>query len=239
MSRKNHLTIATTASDSGESIDISGDTLHRHQQQHQQECMGEEISLFTTDEIISNNADSHRRGVRGDCRGVEISTAEENNEAVVSIGEEEDDITIISLDRPRNTVTHHLFLRPPAAAATDGSRNGIGGQARWILATRDATSIAHATNTSVEDEEHQLNRVLRDLERIQSYNCCHFMIWCLVPTVLLIFVLVCVYQDTKNDPICASSPGLTCTITERSYYQLFLARCKCDSVTIAESYVER
>ena len=80
--------------------------------------MEEGISFFTTDEIISNNTDSHSRGVRGD-RGVEsgTSTAEENTEAVVTIGEEEDDITIISLDHRRNTVTHHLFLCPPATAA--------------------------------------------------------------------------------------------------------------------------
>jgi hypothetical protein len=234
MSRQNHLTIST-ASDSGESIAISGDTSHRHPQQHQQEYMGEGVSLFP-DEIISNYSESHPRGVIA-CRGVESTAAEENTEAVAPTVEEEDDVTIISLDRPRNMTTHHLFLRPPATAATNG-RNGIG-QSRWILATRDATSIAHAANVSVEDEEHQLNRVLRDLERIQSYNCCHFMIWCLVPTVLLIFVFVIVYQDTKNNPACSSSPGLTCTVTDRSYYQMFLARCKCDSVTIAESHVER
>lgn len=197
------------------------------------------LTVTTAIESFENelNSDSNNHRGLGDCRGVETTTAGDDTEAAPT-QEEDDDITIISLERPRHMTAHHLFLRTPAAAATDG-RNGTRQAATWILASRDTTNIAHAGPTSVEDEEHQLNRVLRDLERIQSYNCCHFMIWCLVPTVLLIFVLVCVYQDSKNNPSCTSSPGLTCTVTDRSYYQMFLARCKCDSVTIAELYVER
>jgi hypothetical protein len=228
------LTITTTSSN----IEFSDVISHQHHQQLEEEEVEEEFVLFphTTSTTIDNNNSSILEGCDDvETLAVAVSEAGPTARLEEEEVEEDDDVTIIPLDRPNPTTAHHVLLQTPTNS--DNYGRTATGQAAWILATRDTGGTA-----ALEDDEVRLNRILRDLERVQSYNCCHFMIWCLVPTVLLIFVLVCVYQDTKNNPPCSSTSSLTgagtltCTLEDRSYYQMFLARCKCEAATISEAY---
>ena len=140
--------------------------------------------------------------------------------------EDDDDITVVSpLDDRRSSLhrslhgTSRLLFGPTNTTPTNASSH------RWVMSSPPLDEANEISNRQ--------NELLRDLEQLQSYNCCHFATWCLIPTILMIFVLICVFHG-PNNMYCLENPapGVTCIQQGRLFSQAFIARCTCSSIDI-------
>ena len=120
--------------------------------------------------------------------------------------EDDDDVTVIVLD--------------PALAAS-GTYPQIDWQRQSVLPP--------------ELEARRRTILLREIRRLQRSSFIHFVILCMIPTILLLAVLVTVFSDADSDAcvVSAADSGFTCTLEARSFLNAFTTRCICESVATA------
>ncbi|KAI2513421.1 hypothetical protein MHU86_895 [Fragilaria crotonensis] len=77
-------------------------------------------------------------------------------------------------------------------------------------------------------EERRRNVLLRELQRVQRASFIHFVLLCMIPTVLLFIVFVTVLGDNEN----CTSTATTCREDERTFLNAFTTRCICDAIDV-------
>lgn len=124
--------------------------------------------------------------------GVDLEAVERRNNSgdeEDDVDDDDDDITIIMLDQ--NTLNENRN-RPEDAFA-------------WI------------DSTSPEMEERRRNVLVRELRRVQRASFIHFVLLCLIPTVLLIIVIATVVGDEED----CESEATFCELEPRSFMNAF------------------
>ena len=82
-----------------------------------------------------------------------------------------------------------------------------------------------------EDAAHEArrrNNLLRELQRVQRANFLHFLMLCLIPTVLLAVILASVFNENQN---CVQGPT-PCHLQPRTFINAFTSKCICDALTV-------
>jgi hypothetical protein len=77
-------------------------------------------------------------------------------------------------------------------------------------------------------EERRRNVLLRELQRVQRASFIHFVLLCMIPTVLLFIVFVTVLGENEN----CTSTATTCREDERTFLNAFTTRCICDAIDV-------
>jgi hypothetical protein len=89
-------------------------------------------------------------------------------------------------------------------------------------------TIAWIEQTGPEMEERRRNVLLSELRRVQRASFIHFVLLCLIPTVLLIIVVATVVGDEED---CVSEATF-CELEPRTFVNAFTTRCVCDSIAV-------
>ena len=77
-------------------------------------------------------------------------------------------------------------------------------------------------------EEHRRNVLLRELQRVQRASFIHFVLLCMIPTVLLFIVFVTVLGEGES----CTSTTTTCREDDRTFLNAFTTRCVCDAIDV-------
>lgn len=115
--------------------------------------------------------------------------------------EDDDDVTVILLD--------------------DTAQNGDAG----------AVALDWIEQQGPEMEERRRAILLRELQRTQRVSCCHFVLLCSVPVILLIIVLAAVLGQHDE----CTSDVTYCEFEERTFTNAFTTRCVCDPIPISRT----
>lgn len=81
-------------------------------------------------------------------------------------------------------------------------------------------------------EERRRTILLRELQRVQRTSFLHFLILCLIPTVLLFIVIATVVNEDED----CSSDATYCEKEERNFINAFTTRCICDAIVVPRPY---
>ena len=127
--------------------------------------------------------------------------AAETEQSASADNKDDDDVTVIVLDQ--------------AADDSNGHR----------------LTIAWTGETGPQVEERRRAIMLRELERVQRTSFMHFVILCLIPTVLLFIVIATVIGE---DEVCYSEATI-CHKEERSFINAFTTRCICEAIAVPRS----
>jgi hypothetical protein len=90
------------------------------------------------------------------------------------------------------------------------------------------SALGWAEQDSPEMEDRRRNVLLRELQRVQRASFIHFMILCLIPTVLLCVVIVTVLAEDEE----CESEATECEKEARTFINAFTTRCVCDAITV-------
>ena len=82
--------------------------------------------------------------------------------------------------------------------------------------------------TGPEMEERRRNVLLRELRRVQRASFLHFVLLCLIPTVLLAIVIATVFSDENE----CYSEATFCELEPRTFVNAFTTRCVCDPIPV-------
>jgi len=115
--------------------------------------------------------------------------------------EDDDDVTVIVLDHSPNE--------------NEGQR----------------LTIAWTGDAGPQVEERRRAIMLRELQRVQRSSFMHFVILCLIPTVLLFVVIATIVSDDEE---CYSEATL-CYKEPRSFINAFTTRCICEAIAVPRS----
>lgn len=129
------------------------------------------------------------------------TTPEGNEEAPEAVDKDDDDVTVIVLDH------------------TPEDANG---QRLMISWTGEA---------GPQVEERRRAIMLRELQRVQRTSFLHFMILCLIPTVLLFIVIATVISEDEE----CFSDATVCHKEARSFINAFTTRCVCEAIAVPRS----
>jgi hypothetical protein len=134
------------------------------------------------------------------------AAAQNNDDDVNDDGDDDDDddVTVIFLD----------------AEPAGGLLGGVAGAG--------AVALDWIEQQGPEMEARRRVILLRELQRTQRVSCCHFVLLCAVPVVLLLIVLTAILDDSE---VCASDVTY-CEYEPRSLTNAFTTRCICDPIPI-------
>ena len=80
-------------------------------------------------------------------------------------------------------------------------------------------------------EERRRNIMLRELQRVQRASFIHFLILCLIPTVLLFIVIATVISEDED----CFSEATVCHKEPRNFINAFTTRCVCEAIAVPRS----
>lgn len=71
--------------------------------------------------------------------------------------------------------------------------------------------------------------LLRELQRVQKASFLHFILLCLIPTILLVVVVVTVMREGEN----CTSQVANCYSEGRTFSNAFTSQCICDAIDVS------
>ena len=80
-------------------------------------------------------------------------------------------------------------------------------------------------------EERRRQIMLQELQRVQRTSFLHFLILCLIPTVLLFIVIATVISEDEE----CFSEATICHKEARSFINAFTTRCVCEAIAVPRS----
>ena len=80
-------------------------------------------------------------------------------------------------------------------------------------------------------EERRRSIMLRELQRVQRTSFMHFLILCLIPTVLLFIVIATVISEDED----CYSDATVCYKEPRNFINAFTTRCVCEAIAVPRS----
>ena len=80
-------------------------------------------------------------------------------------------------------------------------------------------------------EERRRSIMLRELQRVQRTSFMHFLILCLIPTVLLFIVIATVISEDED----CFSDATVCHKEARNFINAFTTRCVCEAIPVPRS----
>ena len=125
----------------------------------------------------------------------------EVEDAGESVDKEDDDVTVIVLDH--------------SPEDSNGQR----------------LTIAWTGEAGPQVEERRRAIMLRELQRVQRTSFLHFMILCLIPTVLLFIVIATVISEDED----CFSDATVCHKEPRNFINAFTTRCVCEAISVPRS----
>jgi hypothetical protein len=137
------------------------------------------------------------------------SDAADNNDNENAAGDDDnddDDVTVILLD-----------AEPPAEGGGAG-----------------AVALDWIEQQGPEMEARRRTILLRELQRAQRISCCHFVLLCTIPLVLLIIVLSAILGDNGD----CNSAVTYCEYEPRTFTNAFTTRCVCDPIPILRTELD-
>jgi hypothetical protein len=129
-----------------------------------------------------------------------------NNETTAGDDDDDDDVTVILLD-----------AEPPA----EGGGAGV-------------VALDWIEQQGPEMEARRRTILLRELQRAQRISCCHFVLLCTIPLVLLIIVLSAILGDNGD----CNSAVTYCEYEPRTFTNAFTTRCVCDPIPILRTELD-
>ena len=89
-------------------------------------------------------------------------------------------------------------------------------------------AFAWIDSTSPEMEERRRSVLMRELRRVQRASFIHFVLLCLIPTILLVIVIATVVGEEEE----CESDVTFCELEPRSFLNAFTTKCICDAIPI-------
>lgn len=92
-------------------------------------------------------------------------------------------------------------------------------------------AIAWSGQTGPQVEERRRSIMLQELQRVQRTSFLHFLILCLIPTILLFIVIGTVMSEDED---CLSDATI-CHKEARNFINAFTTRCVCEAIAVPRS----
>jgi hypothetical protein len=89
-------------------------------------------------------------------------------------------------------------------------------------------TIAWQGEAGPQVEERRRNIMLQELQRVQRTSFLHFLILCLIPTVLLFIVIATVVSEDEE----CYSEATVCHKEARNFINAFTTRCVCEAIAV-------
>ncbi|KAL7561288.1 hypothetical protein ACA910_022556 [Epithemia clementina (nom. ined.)] len=143
--------------------------------------------------------------------------------------DDDDDVTVILLDPTQGGSTRQR--QQSSTVNTNNNHNAA------ILAWIDQATNSPLDNPDDNNPEWQERRrqiLVHELRRLQRASFRHFVLLCLIPTLLLLVVIATVLSDETD---CVSSAATTCELEPRTFINAFTTRCVCDAIGLVGTSV--
>jgi len=191
--------------------------------------------LAPTVDSTENETSTVRRGI--DPEGVGQRSVEEGHLLQVVAPQQDEDNDIDLAREEQSPEGGDERDKAQQQSSTEGNDDDDDDDVTVIVLENNADdaaqrlTIAWAGEAGPQVEARRRAIMLRELQRVQRTSFMHFLILCLIPTVLLFIVIATVISEDED----CFSDATICHKEPRSFINAFTTRCVCEAIAVPRS----